>query len=173
VADALTPLQQHVLATRTETKKLQQFGKDCFESFDDKKPIKNAFKNTPPGLGPGIMTRKVTHLRNYLFIQAAGRGGRGTGTRGHALASDSTGASLGCQESTSRLQGRAAHGVACVSREINQRARRSELSARCACVCRGRGRVPIAGWSLGRVGPDRGLRGGGRRGWCEEWVRRG
>jgi hypothetical protein len=55
VADALTPPQQHVLATRTETKKLQQFGKDCFESFDDKKPIKNAFKNTPPGLGPGIM----------------------------------------------------------------------------------------------------------------------
>ncbi len=23
------------------------------------------------------------------------------------------------------------------------------------------------------VGPERGLRGGGRRGWCEEWARRG
>ena len=37
----------------------------------------------------------------------------------------------------------------------------------------GRGRVPIAGWSLGGVGPDRDLRGGGRRGWCAEWARRG
>jgi hypothetical protein len=36
-----------------------------------------------------------------------------------------------------------------------------------------RGRVPIAGWSLGRVGPDTGLRGGGRREWCEEWARGG
>ncbi len=34
---------------------------------------------------------------------------------------------------------------------------------------RGRGRVPIVGWSLVRVGSDRGLR-GGRRGWCQEWV---
>jgi hypothetical protein len=38
---------------------------------------------------------------------------------------------------------------------------------------RGLGLVPIAGWSLGRVGPGRGLLGGGRRGWCEEWARRG
>jgi hypothetical protein len=38
---------------------------------------------------------------------------------------------------------------------------------------RGRGRVPIAGWSLAGVGPGRGLRGGRRRGWCEEWARRG
>ena len=38
---------------------------------------------------------------------------------------------------------------------------------------RGRGRVPIAGWSLGGVGQDRGLRGGGRTGWCEDCVRRG
>jgi hypothetical protein len=52
---ALTPPQQHVLATLTETKKLQQFGNECFESFDDKKPIKNAFKNTPPGFGPGTL----------------------------------------------------------------------------------------------------------------------
>ena len=33
--------------------------------------------------------------------------------------------------------------------------------------------VPIAGWSYVGVGPVRGLRGGGRRGWCEEWDRRG
>jgi hypothetical protein len=32
-------------------------------------------------------------------------------------------------------------------------------------------RVPIAGWSCGGVGPERGLRGGGRRGWYEEWAR--
>jgi len=31
----------------------------------------------------------------------------------------------------------------------------------------------LRGWSLGGVGPGRGLRGGGRRGWCEEWARRG
>ena len=30
-----------------------------------------------------------------------------------------------------------------------------------------------AGWSSGGVGPERGLRGGGRGGWCEEWARRG
>ena len=29
------------------------------------------------------------------------------------------------------------------------------------------------GWSLGGVGSDRGLRGGGRREWCEEWASRG
>ncbi len=27
--------------------------------------------------------------------------------------------------------------------------------------------------NLGGVGPERGLRGGGRRGWCEEWARSG
>jgi hypothetical protein len=37
-------------------------------------------------------------------------------------------------------------------------------SAGDAAVWQGRGRVPIAGWSYGRVGPERGLRGGGRRG---------
>ena len=31
----------------------------------------------------------------------------------------------------------------------------------------------ILGSNLGGVGPERGLRGGGRRGWCEEWARRG
>jgi hypothetical protein len=46
-------------------------------------------------------------------------------------------------------------------------------------VCRGRyglGEVVllfILGSSLGGVGPVRGLRGGGRRGWCEEWARSG
>ena len=45
--------------------------------------------------------------------------------------------------------------------------------AAAAAAWRGRGRVPIAGWSCGGVGPERGLRGGGRRGWCEEWARRG
>ena len=39
--------------------------------------------------------------------------------------------------------------------------------AAAAAVWRGLGRVPIAGWSCGIVGPERGLRGGGRRGWCE------
>ncbi len=38
---------------------------------------------------------------------------------------------------------------------------------------RSRGRVPIERWSCGGVGPARGLPGGGRRGWCEEWARRG
>ena len=37
----------------------------------------------------------------------------------------------------------------------------------------GRGLVPIAGWSYGGVGPERGLPGGGRRGWCEGRARRG
>jgi hypothetical protein len=48
-------------------------------------------------------------------------------------------------------------------------------------VCRGRyglGRVVllfILGSNLGTVGPERDLqlRGGGRRGWCEEWARSG
>ena len=31
----------------------------------------------------------------------------------------------------------------------------------------------ILGSNLGGVGPVRGLRGGGRRGWCEEWARSG
>jgi hypothetical protein len=49
------------------------------------------------------------------------------------------------------------------------------LPAAAAAAWRGRGRVPMAGWSYGGVGPERDLRGGGRRGWCEEWasVRRG
>jgi hypothetical protein len=31
----------------------------------------------------------------------------------------------------------------------------------------------ILGSNLGGVGPERGLRGGGRRGWCEELARSG
>jgi hypothetical protein len=49
----------------------------------------------------------------------------------------------------------------------------TSLPAAAAAVWRGQGRVHIAGWSYGGVGPVRGLRGGGRRGWCEEWARRG
>ena len=41
--------------------------------------------------------------------------------------------------------------------------------AAAAAAWRGQGRVPIAGWSLGGVGPDWGLRGGRRRVWCVEW----
>ena len=37
--------------------------------------------------------------------------------------------------------------------------------AAAAAAWRGRGRVPMAGWSYDRLGPERGLRGGGRRGW--------
>jgi hypothetical protein len=33
--------------------------------------------------------------------------------------------------------------------------------------------LSILGSNLGGVGPERGLRGGGRRGWCEEWARSG
>ena len=55
------------------------------------------------------------------------------------------------------------------------------LPAAAAAAWRGRGWVLITGWSYDRVGPVRGLPGtgegssggGGRRGWCEEWARRG
>jgi hypothetical protein len=49
----------------------------------------------------------------------------------------------------------------------------SSPPAATVAVWRGRGRVPIAGWSLGGVEKDRGLWEGGRRGRCEEWARRG
>ena len=39
----------------------------------------------------------------------------------------------------------------------------SDWPSAAAAAWRGRGRVPIAGWSCGGVGPERGLRGGGRR----------
>ena len=47
------------------------------------------------------------------------------------------------------------------------------LPAAAAATWRGRGQIPMSGWSYGRVGPERGLPGGGRRGWCEKWARRG
>jgi hypothetical protein len=50
------------------------------------------------------------------------------------------------------------------------------LSCHPVVVCTGRvGRVLlfILGSNLGGVRPERGLRGGGRRGWCEEWARSG
>jgi hypothetical protein len=37
----------------------------------------------------------------------------------------------------------------------------------------GGGLLFILGSNLGGVGPERGLRGGGGRGWCEEWARSG
>jgi hypothetical protein len=46
-------------------------------------------------------------------------------------------------------------------------------SAVAAADCRGRGWVPIAGWSLGGVGPGRVFGGEEEGGWCEEWARRG
>jgi hypothetical protein len=45
--------------------------------------------------------------------------------------------------------------------------------AAAAAARRRRGLVSIAERSSGGVGPDRGLRGGGRRGLCEEWARTG
>jgi hypothetical protein len=48
----------------------------------------------------------------------------------------------------------------------------TSLPAAAAASWRGLGRIHIAGWSYGGVGPVRGLWGGGRRGWCEEWARR-
>jgi hypothetical protein len=43
--------------------------------------------------------------------------------------------------------------------------------AAAAADWRGQGWVPMEGWSYVGVGPERGLRGAGRRGWCEEWAR--
>jgi hypothetical protein len=45
--------------------------------------------------------------------------------------------------------------------------------AAAAAAWRERGLVPIVGWSYGGVELERGLWGGGRRGWCAEWARRG
>ena len=45
--------------------------------------------------------------------------------------------------------------------------------AAAAAAWRERGLVPIVGWSYGGVELERGLWGGGRRGWCEEWAMRG
>jgi hypothetical protein len=71
------------------------------------------------------------------------------------------------------LQGRkvSLHVYVCLGPVLASHA--TSLPAAAAAAWRGRGRVHIAGWSYGGVGPVRGLRGGGRRGWCEEWARRG
>jgi hypothetical protein len=63
------------------------------------------------------------------------------------------------------------HVCVCLGPVLASHAPSSPAAA--AAAWRGLGRVPIAGWSCGGVGPERGLRGGGRRGWCEEWARRG
>ncbi len=74
------------------------------------------------------------------------------------------------------LRSRAVAGVSlhvCVGLGSVQASYAPFLPAAAAAAWRGRGRVPIAGWSYGGVRPERGLRGGGRRGWCEEWARSG
>jgi hypothetical protein len=55
-----------------------------------------------------------------------------------------------------------------VLRHHHGRDARASPPASAAAAWRGQGLVPIAGWNLGGVGPDRGLRGGGRRWRCEE-----
>ena len=56
------------------------------------------------------------HRQHHTAGMPTGRGGRGAGTRtrerqGRGNARTRTGANLGCQESTSRLQGSATHGA--------------------------------------------------------------
>ena len=84
---------------------------------------------------------------------------------------------VGCSVVSGRpLRSRAVAGVSlhvCVCLGPVLASHATSLSAAAAAAWRGRGRVPIARWSCGGVGPERGLRGGGRRGWCEEWARRG
>jgi hypothetical protein len=83
----------------------------------------------------------------------------------------------GCSVVSGRpLRSRAVAGVSlhvCVCLGPVLASHATSLPAAAAAACRGRGRVHKAGWSYGGVGPVRGLRGGGRRGWCEEWARRG
>jgi hypothetical protein len=71
---ALTPPQQH---TRTETKKFAKKRKncnnlenECFESFDDKKPIKNAFKNSALPLNFTYVPKSYgTYVKSYGDIR--------------------------------------------------------------------------------------------------------
>jgi hypothetical protein len=81
----------------------------------------------------------------------------------------------GCSVVSGRpLCSRAVSGVSlheCVCRGPVLASHATSLTAAAAASCRGRGQVHIEGWSYDRVGPVRGLRGGGRRGWCEEWAR--
>jgi hypothetical protein len=84
---------------------------------------------------------------------------------------------VGCSVVSGRpLRSRAVAGVSlhvCVCLGPVLASHATSLPAAAAAAWRGRGRVHKAGWSYGGVGPVRGLRGGGRRGWCEEWARRG
>ena len=85
---------------------------------------------------------------------------------------------LWCRQQTASTRSRCDGGVAAC---LCQPGARSGLPcpvpshppAAAAAAWRGRGLVPIAGWSYVGVGPERGLRGGGRRQRCEEWARRG
>jgi hypothetical protein len=84
---------------------------------------------------------------------------------------------VGCSVVIGRpLRSRAVAGVSlhvCVCLGPVLASHATSLPAAAAAAWRGRGWVHIAGWSYVGVGPVRGLRGGGRRGWCEEWARRG
>ncbi len=84
---------------------------------------------------------------------------------------------VGCSVVSGRpLHSRSVAGVSlhvCVSLGPVLASHAPSPSAAAAADWQGRGLVPIAGWSCGRVGPERGLRGGGRRGCREEWARRG
>jgi hypothetical protein len=81
---------------------------------------------------------------------------------------------VGCSVVSGRpLRSRAVAGVSrhvCVCLGPVLASHATSLPAAAAAAWAGRGRVHIAEWSYGGVGPVRGLRGGGRRGWCEEWA---
>jgi hypothetical protein len=84
---------------------------------------------------------------------------------------------VGCSVVSRRpLRSRAVAGVSwhvCICLGPVLASHATSLPAAATAAWRGLGRVHIAGWSYVGVGPVRGLRGGGRRGWCEEWARRG
>jgi hypothetical protein len=82
---------------------------------------------------------------------------------------------LECRQRTASTQSRCGGGV---TTRLRLSGARSGLPCPVpACCCRGRlaraGSGCHSGVEYGGVGPERGLRGGGRRGWCEEWARRG
>jgi hypothetical protein len=74
------------------------------------------------------------------------------------------------------MQSRCGGGVAALSQRVCiglgpvLASRAPSRPAATAAAWLGRGRVPNAGWSLGRVGPDRGLRGEGRGGCVRSLV---
>jgi hypothetical protein len=84
---------------------------------------------------------------------------------------------VGCSVVSGRpLHSRAVAGVSlhdCICLGPVLASHATSLTVAAAAAWRGRGGAHIAGWSYGRIGLVRGLRGGGRRGWCEEWARRG